>query len=137
MPYVNALVKNGSYDPNIPIMVWREGAHKYAMRENVLSVSNLKDRTEAERIGKEAVERVNDIRERRDRITPDHSTRVPPKLLDILRYLPRTNCRDCGVASCTAFAAQLIEGERCPEDCPAMLRPDMKERLKALQEMGL
>jgi len=137
MPYVNAEVKNAFYDPKVPTIVWREGAHKYALRENVVSINNLKDRAHAERTAEKVVKRLNDIWERREEIEPDHTTRVPPKLLDILRHLPRTNCGKCGVPSCMAFAAQLVEGERCVEDCPPLLEAGMEERLEKLRELGL
>jgi len=103
----------------------------------VISINNLKDRSHAERVARMAVERLNDIWECRDEITPDHTTRVPPKLLDVLRHLPRTNCGECGVSSCMAFAASLIEGERCVEDCPPLLEAGMEEKLVELRELGL
>ncbi|MDI7253074.1 MAG: (Fe-S)-binding protein [Actinomycetota bacterium] len=134
MPYVNAVARNAFYDPTI---VWREGAHKYALRDNVISINNLKDRAHAERTARKAVERINQIWERREEITPDHTMRVPPKLLDILRHLPRTNCGKCGVPTCMAFAAQLVEGERCVEDCPPLLEAGMEEKLEKLRELGL
>jgi len=137
MPYINASVKNGFFDPKIPTLVWREGARKYALRENVISINNLKDRNHAERVARKIVDRINDIWERRGGITPDHTTRVPPKLLDILKLLPRTNCKECGYPSCMAFAAQLVEGEKCAEDCPVLLQGDWALSLGKLQDMGL
>ncbi len=137
MPYLNAEVKNGFYDPRIPTIVWREGAHKFALRDSTISINNLKDRNHAERVAKKAIERINDVWERRDKITPDQTTRIPPKLLDVLRMLPRTNCGKCGLPSCMAFAASLIEGERCVEDCPVLLEDEMTENLRNLREMGL
>ncbi|MEJ5185681.1 MAG: (Fe-S)-binding protein [Candidatus Geothermincolales bacterium] len=137
MPYVNAVARNAFYDPKVPTVVWREGAHKYALRENVISINNLRDRDHAEGMAKKAVERINEIWERREEITPDHTTRVPPKLLDVLRYLPRTNCGKCGVPTCMAFAAQLVEGERCVEDCPLLLEEHMEGNLERLRELGL
>jgi len=137
MPYVNAEVKNAFYDPKTPTLVWREGAHKYALREKVISINNLKDRSHAGRVAGKIVKRINDIWERREEITPDHTTRIPPKLLDVLRLLPRTNCGKCGLPSCMAFAAQLIEGERCSEDCPPLLEAGGGESLNKLREMGL
>lgn len=137
MPYVNAVARNAFYDPRVPTVVWREGTHKYALRENVIKINNLKDRAHAERTAKKAAERINEIWERREEITPDHTTRVPPKLLDVLRYLPRTNCGRCGVPTCMAFAAQLVEGERCVENCPPLMEEGMEESLERLRQLGL
>ncbi len=137
MPYVNAVKKNALYDGRIPTVVWREGPHKYALRGRVITINNLKDRKHAERVAQRVVDELNELWERREEIEPDHTTRLPPKLLDILKLLPRTNCRKCGQASCMAFAARLVEGEGGVEDCPPLLEKGNEVALAKLREMGL
>ena len=38
--------------------------------------------------------------------------------MDIFKLLPRTNCRDCGQATCLAFAMQIAQKRAKLEDCP-------------------
>lgn len=38
--------------------------------------------------------------------------------LDILKLLDRSNCRECGVPTCLAFAAAVAQGQRALSDCP-------------------
>jgi len=38
--------------------------------------------------------------------------------LEILTYLNKSNCRECGVPTCLAFATALINGEKTFSDCP-------------------
>jgi len=38
--------------------------------------------------------------------------------LEIYTLLPRTNCGDCGIATCLAFAAAVLKEEKRPVDCP-------------------
>lgn len=38
--------------------------------------------------------------------------------IEILAALPRTNCRDCGLPSCLAFAAAVVAGHRPLAQCP-------------------
>ncbi len=40
--------------------------------------------------------------------------------LDLYRLLPRSNCRECRLPSCLAFAAAVIKGEKRPADCPGL-----------------
>ena len=40
--------------------------------------------------------------------------------IDFLRYLPRTDCKECGEASCAAFVRQIKNGTRTPENCPSL-----------------
>jgi len=37
--------------------------------------------------------------------------------MEIFRILPRTNCRDCRILTCFAFAAAVFKGEKRLEDC--------------------
>lgn len=38
--------------------------------------------------------------------------------MDILKALPRTNCKQCGVPSCMAFSVQVFKGEKQIDACP-------------------
>ncbi|MFH2010281.1 MAG: DUF3786 domain-containing protein [bacterium] len=38
--------------------------------------------------------------------------------LEVLKQLPRTNCRECRLPTCLAFANQVALGQRAPQDCP-------------------
>ena len=38
--------------------------------------------------------------------------------IDFLKYLPRTDCKECGEPSCTIFAKGLKSGTQTPEKCP-------------------
>lgn len=38
--------------------------------------------------------------------------------IDFLKYLPGTDCKDCGEASCNIFAKALKSGTQTPEKCP-------------------
>jgi hypothetical protein len=38
--------------------------------------------------------------------------------LEIYALLPKTNCGECGVATCLAFAAAVLKEEELPSDCP-------------------
>jgi CO dehydrogenase/acetyl-CoA synthase gamma subunit (corrinoid Fe-S protein) len=40
--------------------------------------------------------------------------------IDFLRYLPRTDCKECGEASCAAFVKHMKNGTRTPENCPSL-----------------
>ena len=43
---------------------------------------------------------------------------MPMTALDIYKVLPQTNCGDCGVPTCLAFAMQLATKKAGIDDCP-------------------
>ncbi len=50
-----------------------------------------------------------------------HTSHMSPKrptVLEILKQLPRSNCRECRLPTCMAFANQVAQGQRKPGDCP-------------------
>jgi acetyl-CoA decarbonylase/synthase complex subunit gamma len=56
--------------------------------------------------------------------------------LQIYKYLPGTNCKECGESSCMAFASALIGRKRKVEDCPPLMKEEKyaekKKKLVAL-----
>ncbi|MFA6358208.1 MAG: acetyl-CoA decarbonylase/synthase complex subunit gamma [Candidatus Omnitrophota bacterium] len=50
--------------------------------------------------------------------------------LDIYKLLPKTNCRECGLATCLAFAMQLAKKSLAIEKCP-YISPEAKNILEA------
>ncbi len=43
---------------------------------------------------------------------------APSNHLEIYKLLPKTNCRDCGLAACLAFAVAVMQGQKGLYDCP-------------------
>jgi len=60
------------------------------------------------------------------------SSRLDP--LTIFQYLPQTNSKDCGEATCLAFASKLLNRDRKLEECPHMLKPEFREKYEQLNE---
>ena len=62
-----------------------------------------------------------------------------PKILrplDVYKYLPGTNCGECGEVNCMAFAAKLIERQVSVEQCTPLFKdPKFKDKLKGLLEV--
>ncbi|MGW8273162.1 MAG: DUF3786 domain-containing protein [Thermodesulfovibrionales bacterium] len=50
--------------------------------------------------------------------------------LDIYKALPKTNCGDCGLATCMSFSLSVFRGERSVGDCPH-ISSDIAETLSS------
>ena len=51
-------------------------------------------------------------------------------MIEILKLLPKTNCKECGFPTCMVFASLVAEGGRDPSDC-AQLGMENKNKLFA------
>ena len=72
---------------------------------------------------------INETWDKRDRLTPSYEGQAKPRVLEILKLLPQTNCRDCGQPTCLVFAVRVTEGVKGPDDCPG-LSGENKDNLK-------
>lgn len=74
---------------------------------------------------------LNQCWDHRDTIQPVTVARKAPRLLDVWSLLPQMNCRQCGEATCMAFAFGLLEERHQPAQCPYLEDPQ-KEALAGL-----
>ena len=56
-------------------------------------------------------------------------------VMKVYALTPKTNCKECGKASCMAFAAELAKGAVKIEDCPPLLKPKYAKKKVALEKM--
>lgn len=66
---------------------------------------------------------LNDLDEKKDTIEPDFKEYKPVPVINILKILPKTNCKKCGYATCMAFSAALSKGEVPVNKCPEAADP--------------
>jgi ArsR family metal-binding transcriptional regulator len=50
--------------------------------------------------------------------------------LDLYRYLPKTNCGECGESTCMALAAKVLSGEKPLKDCKPLSKPENRSILE-------
>ncbi len=63
---------------------------------------------------------INAAWENRGEIEPSYESAPIPKVFEILKLLPKTNCRECGQTTCMVFASMVAEGVKGAEDCPPL-----------------
>jgi len=130
LPYLNAILGGFEYLKDPPAVTFRIHGKLITVHPDKIAINALKDEAEADKILEWLKREINEAWEKRDQITPSYEGAPKPKVLEILKQLPKTNCRECGFPTCTVFAAKVAEGAKGPEDCPAL----DEQRLKALEE---
>ena len=58
------------------------------------------------------------------------------QIMDLIKMLPRTNCKECGYPSCMAFATHVLRENENPDKCPYWSAEDLAAVKKALLEQG-
>jgi len=138
MPYLNAELDQTNYNHNAKTLLWdnRDKGIRCAFRSKEIAVAPISDRETANEICQNVVDLLCDIWSRRDQISPDYEGKAPPpSIVQLIKLLPGTNCKDCGYATCMAFAAGLIKKEVELTQCDYLLKEDYSDNYSRLLEL--
>ena len=134
LPYLNAVLGGFVYLKDPPPVTFRVHGKIITVHPWEIAVNALKDEEEADKILKWLQREINEAWEKKDKIEPRYEWIPKPKVLEILRLLPLTNCRECRQPTCMVFAAKIAEGSKGPEDCPP-LKEEKRMKLKEYMEL--
>ena len=117
LPYFNAVIENGSYDHANQVLIWKKPDQAYALHPKEIRIARVEDFEKGRQIASDLVAKINQVWQDRDQITPCFNERKIPSTIGLYNLLPRTNCKQCGYATCLAFADALRNGQVRIEDC--------------------
>ncbi len=120
LPYLNAKLGGDQYLKDPPSLTFKNQGKLITLHPQMIAINALRDEAEADKILEWLKEEINETWEKRDGIDPSFETPEKPKVFEILKLLPKTNCKECGQPTCMVFATQVAEGGRGPEDCPPL-----------------
>ncbi len=118
IPYLNADLGGFQCIREPPSVTFKVRGRLITVHPRKIAINALKDEAEADRILDWLKRQVNETWERRGEISPSFEPAPRPQVIEILRHLPRTNCRQCGQPTCMVLATRLVEGIEGIEACP-------------------
>lgn len=127
LPYLNAELGGTAYTRDPPSVTFQVHGKLITIHADKIAVNALKDEAEADKILNWLMETINETWARREEIVPLYEVRAKPVLLEILKRLPKTNCRECREATCMVFAARVVEGVRDETGCPGLTEENRKK----------
>jgi ArsR family metal-binding transcriptional regulator len=135
LPYLTSVIKLCSYDDNTKTLTFKQDGKGIAMYPRQIAVTKLRDREEAEQVLDELKDLINSTYDRRGNIQPCYKKGGELKYLDVFKLLPGTNCKECGEATCLAFATRLVQQETNIARCLPIFNGKFEEKRKRLLEM--
>ena len=120
IPYLNTVLGGFVYIKDPPSVTFRVQGKLITVHGRKIAINALKDEAEARKIVEWLKREINAAWEKRDEIEPSCESAPRPQLIEILKLLPKTNCRMCGAPTCMVFAAKMTEGVKVVEDCPPL-----------------
>jgi ArsR family metal-binding transcriptional regulator len=136
LPYLATLPNVISYNPGAKTLTLRRQPGFITLYSRRVSITQVKDVQEGLELLKALKEAINATWEHRHELKPATGQRKPPRPLDIYAILPQTNCKQCGEATCMAFACLLLMDKRVLADCkPLYSVKAYQDRRDALEAM--
>ena len=120
LPYLNSVLGGFEYLKNPPALTFKLQGKLITLHPREIAVNALKDEAEAEKILEWLKREINETWAKREEVEPSYESKSRPKILEILKILPKTNCRECGQPTCMVFSTLVVEGVKGPDDCPAL-----------------
>jgi ArsR family metal-binding transcriptional regulator len=120
LPYLNSALGGNTYTKDPPSVTFKVHGKLITVHADRIAVNALKDEEEADRILEWLKQEINETWENRGEIQPRFEGLSKPQILEVLKLLPRTNCRECRQATCMVFATLVVDGIKGPDDCPRL-----------------
>ena len=110
LPYLNTKLGGFVYTQDPPSLTLKNYGKLLTLHPYKIAINALKDKDEAEKIASWLHREINDTWERRHEIEPSTASAKQPALIEVLKLLPKTNCRECHELTCMVFASRVVEG---------------------------
>ncbi len=127
LPYLNTVLKAYDYSADPPTLTLKLPGKLVTIHPREIAINIVKDEAEAGEILAWLQQEINATWERRGEIVPSLVNAPRPRVFDILKLLPKTNCRKCGEPTCWVFAVGLSNGDKAPAQCPALDTPHQEK----------
>ncbi len=137
IPYLNTQLGGFEYFKDLPAVTFKNSGRLIAVHSDKIAINALKDEEEAEKILEWLKQEINETWENRAEITPSYESAPRPQIIEILKLLPRTNCRECGQPTCMVFSTLVAEGAKGIEDCPQLIGENKIKLEKYLNKFNL
>lgn len=126
-----------SFNPAAGYLTLRRRPGLITFYPDKVTITQVKDTAEGLELLGALKDLLNQCWTRRDTIQPVMTARKTPRPLDVWVLLPQTNCKQCGEATCMAFAFALLLHKRPLADCPILMtEPAFATRRAQLEEMA-
>ena len=137
LPYLNTILGGSTYTQDPPSVTFKVHGKLISVHSQEIAINALKDEEEADKILRWLSQEINDTWEKREQIRPSFQGISKPRVLEILKLLPRNNCRQCGQTTCMVFSMLVADGVKEPKDCPGLSDPSRTKLREYLKQFSL
>jgi ArsR family metal-binding transcriptional regulator len=136
IPYLATLPGVIAYNPETLTLTFRRQPGFLTLYPDKVYITQVKDAEAGLELLQTLKDAINATWEHRHELTAVTKARRAPRHLDVYTLLPQTNCKQCGEATCLAFAVLLIQQKCSLDEClPLQQGPAFSDRRATLEAM--
>jgi ArsR family metal-binding transcriptional regulator len=136
LPFLATLPGVIAFNPHQCTLTFRRQPGFLTLEREQLYITQVKDMEEGLELLSALSDSINIVWEKRNELVAVADHKRSPRPLDIWTLLPQTNCRECGEATCMAFAVGLLKAQRSIHECAPLQRDEnFSERRATLEAM--
>jgi len=136
LPYLATLPGIIAWNPEASTLTFRRPHGFMTLYADKVYITQIQDAAEGQELLAALTEAVNAVWEKRSELIAMTTKKRAPRHLDLWELLPRTNCKQCGEATCMAFAVGLLQQKRELAEClPLMADTALVERRATLETL--
>ncbi len=121
IPYLATLPSIIAYNPERRTLTFRRQPGFLTIQDEEVHITQVKDVQEGLELFAALTESINAVWEHKAELVAVTTSKRTPRPLDVWSLLPQTNCKQCGEATCMAFAVNLLQQNRTLDECPVLL----------------
>ncbi len=137
LPYLNSELGGFEYLSDPPAVTFRAQGKLITVHGEKIAVNALKDETEATKIVEWLKNEINSAWKNKEKIEPCYTGMPKPGIIEILKLLPKTNCRECNESTCMVFATKVAEGSKGPKNCTQIEANESKKLAEYMSRFKL
>ena len=136
LPFLATLPGIIAWNPEALALTFRRPHGFMTLYNDKVYITQVVDTAEGLELFAALKDAINTVWEKRAELTAVTTKKLAPRHLDIWELLPRTNCKECGEASCLAFAVAVLQHNRLLSECaPLQFDSSFAERKATLEAM--
>jgi len=120
LPYLATLPGIIAHNPDAHTLTFRRPAGFMTLYADRVYITQVRSTDEGLDLLAALKDAVNATWDNRRQLVAVTLARRTPRPLDVWTLLPQTNCRQCGEATCMAFAVGLLQHKRSVIECPPL-----------------
>ena len=120
LPYLATLPSIIAYNPEARTLTFRRSPGFLTLYSDRVYITQVKNTDEGLELLAALKDAINATWDHRAELVAVTMGRRAPRPLDVWTLLPQTNCRQCGEATCMAFAVGLLQHNRSVIECPPL-----------------